>query len=341
MNWKNNLLLGAFASIIYLTGCDKQTTPEALQIQKPHSYSEEYLENLRAYKKTEHQIAYVWFADYTQSYSYGQRFAGLPDSIDICSLWGGIPNEEINPTAYREMREIQEVKGVRLVIPTIVRIEDKVRYGDEEFYRLFQESYEKPYDLEKRTKAIHMYADILLKEMWDNDVDGLDLDYEPEGDRLTGDNFNIFVSYLGGFIGPKSANPEKLLVLDFYSNTPPKETEPYVSYYVRQSYNASSARTLQNQFRSLSEWCPPGKFIVTENIGDNWQNGGVAFTDVDGNKVNDMGEPLYSLEGMALWNPTEGAKGGFGAFYVQRDYNSTPPYKHLRKGIQIQNPAKK
>ena len=46
-------------------------------------------------------------------------------------------------------------------------------------------------------------------------------------------------------------------------------------------------------------------------------------------------------EGMARWNPTQGKKGGFGAFYGHRDYNSNPPYKWFRLGIQIQNPAVK
>ena len=44
---------------------------------------------------------------------------------------------------------------------------------------------------------------------------------------------------------------------------------------------------------------------------------------------------------MARWNPIQGKKGGFGAFISQRDYNSNPPYKHFRLGIQLQNPAVK
>jgi hypothetical protein len=50
---------------------------------------------------------------------------------------------------------------------------------------------------------------------------------------------------------------------------------------------------------------------------------------------------MYSLEGMARWNPTQGKKAGFGAFYFDRDYYSKTgvPYYNVRRAIQIANPA--
>lgn len=327
------IILGLGA--LTLNSCD--TDPEALEIQKPFTYSEKYYEDLRAYKETDHQIAFVWFSDYNKATSMANRFMGLPDSVDICSLWGGIPSPEGNPLAYDEMKFVQRVKGMKLVIPTIVRIEDKVAYGDQDFYKLFQESYQNE-DVAKREQAIKLYADYLLKPMWEHGLDGLDLDYEPEGDRLSGENFTYFVEYLGEIIGPKSKNPDKLLIVDFYGHYPDSETEPFVSYFVRQAYATGNASGLQSMYR---DWIPTRKFIVTENIGDHWQTGGVPFTDADGNTLGIDGNRLYSLEGMARWNPTQGLKGGFGAFFAQRDYSSTPPYKYLRRGIQAQNPAVK
>jgi hypothetical protein len=339
-----NMLILATLLFSY-TGCDKN--PEANEIQKPYTYDDVYFENLRTFKQSPHPITFVWFADYNKSLSLANRFMGLPDSVDICSLWGGIPSYEVNPLAYEEMRYVQKVKGMRLVCPTIIRIEDAVGYKNEEFYLLFKESYDTSIGtaeerVEKRHKALEMYADFLLKPIWDNDLDGLDLDYEPEGDRLSGDNLIYFVQYLGGIIGPQSDHPEKLLIIDFYANYPSAATEPYVNYFVRQAYTQNftehSATRLQSYYAAAS-WCPTWKFIVTENIGDHWRTGGSPFTEADGNTLAPDGEPLYSLEGMARWNPTQGKKGGFGAFYCQRDYNSDPPYKYLRRGIQAQNPA--
>lgn len=312
-----------------MVSCEKQNMPEALQVQKPYTYSDQYYKNLRDYKKTKHQLAYGWFADYSQSFSYGQHFMGLPDSLDICSLWGGIPslkqNDSVtnyNPDAYHEMRFVMEKKGTKMIVPTIVRMQS---YSWTEL----------------SDEGIKKYGDYLLGMVFNNDLDGMDLDYEPEGDWLQGENFGKLVAYVGQFVGPKSKNPEKLLIIDFYNQIPPASTEPFVNYFVRQSYAASSATTLQSQYNSLSAWCPAEKFIVTENIGDYWQNGGVAFTEADGNKLTTGGAQMYSLEGMARWNPTQGKKGGFGAFYMQRDYNLDPPYRNMRRAIQIVNPSVK
>lgn len=185
-------------------------------------------------------------------------------------------------------------------------------------------------------------------------MDGLDLDYEPEGDWLQNDNFTKFIKVLGNYFGPQSGTG-KLLIVDFYNQVPPKETEPYVDYFVRQCYSSSSTQALQSRFDQLSSWCPPEKFIATEQMGWYWQDGGVEFTEADGNKVDSWGNPLYSVIGMARWNPTQGRKGGFGGYYFEYEYNTTRPanqaigdkektaipYYSLRRGIQEQNPAGK
>lgn len=334
-----NILI-AGAALFTVVGCD--TKPEAFNLQPPFEYTEAYYANLRAYKQTDHAICFVWFADYSQSNSMGYRFAGLPDSVDICSLWGGIPTPEKNPLAYNEMWEMRNKKGTRIISVHIVQIgmyKDQLGVTDEEI--------KAPYEDGETPEWIKKFGDMLLDEMWEHNLDGLDLDYEPGSDLLQGRNFTTFVKYLGQFVGPKGADPTKLLCIDFFSHYPPAETEPYASYFVRQAYTQGftehSATILQSY---LEEWIPTKKFIVTENIGDHYRTGGSPFTEADGNKYLPNGERLHSLQGMARWNPIQGRKGGFGAFYVQRDYNTTTggatakiPYYNVRSGIQWQNPA--
>lgn len=314
-----------------LFACKKQTTPEALTLQVPKTYSEEYYANLRAYKKSDHQICYGWYSDYAQSYSYAQHFAGLPDSIDIISLWGGIPSlkkddslASYNPTAYNEMREVMKTKGTKMLAVKIIRME-------EESWTTLDSA------------GIIEYGKYLLRMVTENDLDGFDMDYEPEGDFLSGNNLTILVKYMGQFLGPRSSNPDKLLVIDYYSSTPPAAVEPYINYLVNQAYTqgttTNSAKNLQSRYNLVASWCPPRKFIVTENLGDWWQNGGSPFTEANGNTLDADGNQLYSLEGMARWVPTQGPKGGFGAFYFVRDYNLNPPYKYMRRAIQDANPA--
>jgi len=307
-----------------------------LEIQKPLTYDDQYYANLRAYKKTKHQVFYGWYSDYSQSYSNGTHFTGLPDSVDIISLWGGIPslkqNDSLtsyNPVAYKEMRYVREVKGIRMLAVKIIRMQAETWTTLD-------------------SAGIIEYGKYLLRMVTENDLDGLDMDYEPNNgtftDYLSGNNLTILVKYVGQFLGPLSQNPDKLLVLDYYTTIPPAATAPYVNYFVNQAYTqgttSSSAAFLQGRYNSVSSFLPPEKFIVTENIGDWWQTGGSPFTEADGNTISPFdGTQMYSLEGMARWNPTQGQKGGWGGFYFVRDYNLNPPYKSVRQSIQAANPA--
>ena len=62
----------AFAS------CD--TDIENKEIEKPYTYSDLYYQNLRDYKKSDHSIAFGWFAQYGAENSMGVRFMGLPEA---------------------------------------------------------------------------------------------------------------------------------------------------------------------------------------------------------------------------------------------------------------------
>lgn len=311
-----------------VTSCD--TEAEALEIQKPYTYSEQYYANLRAYKASNHQVAFMWFSDYSSTHSMGLHFKGLPDSLDICSLWGGIPsdvegkpNTFYNPKVHEEMRFCQKVKGMRFTYVTIPNTN-----GDwaKDFMALPEE------------ERIPALGDHFLGIIYDNDLDGIDLDYEIHGCWLHGANFVKLVEYLGQYIGPKGKDKSKLLIVDGW---PIDGGYEYLSYFISQAYNSPGASDLQRRYNEMATQLPPERFIVTENIGDHYANGGTPFTEADGNQYTETGERLYSLQGMARWNPTQGKKGGFGAFYAQRDYNSNPPYYHFRKGIQHQNPAVK
>lgn len=315
------LVCGGFAA------CD--TDYEPLNLQPAKQYSEKYYENLRNYKSnmSERSICFVWFGDYNGDPSTpAYRFSALPDSVDICSLWGGYPDPVQNSLAYKEMWEMRTKKGTRLVAPTIIRIMENENYAN------FGLTYE---DMVNQTTTDDptgtypdwcvRYGNYLLQQMWDNGIDGLDLDYEPEsGDEqnygIYGDRMTLFVKYLAQFIGPKGADTTKLLIVDFAGGAlPPAETEPYLNYVVRQNYGSHKCSAVSG--------FPWEKCIYTENIGDYWTTGG-------------------GLEDQAAFQPETGYKGGFGAFMVQRDYhtsdsgsNNTMPYGHLRRGIQLQNPA--
>lgn len=308
--------------------CD--TDVENATVVGPTTYGPQYYKNLRDYKKSDHSIAWGWFADYTQSTSLATRFLGLPDSLDICSLWGGIPSDDSThvdthylPEVYREMKYVQEVKGTRLVVPSIIRIRTRP-----EFYDSIWVKQNDP------QAAMRAYAQDLLRPIFENGLDGIDMDYEPEGDPLTGSNLDYFVEYVGQFVGPMASpdstftypdgftikgNPNMLLCIDYYNSAPGSNTNKFTNWYVNQTYGGSPGRV-------PFSGCPTEKVVYTENVGDNW-------------KAAECGQLLN----YARYQPSTGRKGGFGAFFMHRDYINTgygcSNYANMRHGIQIQNPA--
>lgn len=308
--------------------CD--TDVENATVVAPTTYGPQYYKNLRDYKKSDHAIAWGWFADYTQSTSLATRFLGLPDSLDICSLWGGIPSDDSThvdthylPEVYREMKYVQEVKGTRLVVPSIIRIRTRP-----EFYDSIWVKQNDP------QAAMRAYAQDLLRPIFENGLDGIDMDYEPEGDPLSGSNLDYFVEYVGQFVGPMASpdstftypdgftikgNPNMLLCIDYYNSAPGSNTNKFTNWYVNQTYGGSPGRV-------PFSGCPTEKVVYTENVGDNW-------------KAAECGQLLN----YARYQPSTGRKGGFGAFFMHRDYINTgygcSNYANMRHGIQIQNPA--
>lgn len=377
---KSSILLAAALVFGAVFSCTK---PEALNLQPAYQYTDAYYEALRAYKKSDHSICYLWFADYGVPTSPAYRFAGIPDSVDVVSLWGGIPKE--GTLDRKEMYEMREKKGTKIVGVKIIRLAHTTYlpgwardieiptymngYGDKVGYL---ETYEATYaarieagDSEAvaaaaaesaahlaGTKALIadmnanpsrtlkegsteenpewvypewcvLAAESIMDEVREHELDGYDLDFEPEGDALDGEKMRTFLQYLSQYLGPASPNPETILAVD--GSQPPTGTEELCTYWIAQSYG----QTLSDSRFNKAGW-KNSQLIFTENIGDYWDNGG------------------NMLQQAAFQPSTGGRKGGFGAFHGQRDYNTTDsgadkdtPYGHLRRAIQLQNPAVK
>lgn len=375
---KSKIILASALAAASVLSCTK---PEALDLQPAYEYTDAYYEALRAYKKSDHSICYLWFADYGVPTSPAYRFAGIPDSVDVVSLWGGIPKR--GSLDWEEMQEMRRLKGTKVVGVKIIRLAHTSYlptwpkeigiptylngYGNNKGYNeTYQETYEariaagdsETVAAAAAESAAHragtsaLIADMnanpvrtlkegsteenpeweypewciyagnsIIKEVEENDLDGYDLDYEPEGDALSGNKMTTFLQYLSQFIGPKSPRPETILAVD--GNSPETVAAELCTYHISQSYGRGISEGNFNR----AGW-KNSQLIFTENIGDYWSTGG-------------------NMEQQAAFQPsTGGRKGGFGAFHGQRDYNTTDsgadketPYGHLRRAIQLQNPA--
>ena len=75
-------------------------------------------------------------------------------------------------------------------------------------------------------------SQVLLDEIEQYGLDGYDLDYEPEGDPLSGTAFNTMVAYLSQFIGPKSGNEGTLLIIDRNSSAGDKDLAKLCNFWI-------------------------------------------------------------------------------------------------------------
>lgn len=333
-------ILGLIAVGGLMVACDTDVENET--VVHPVTYDSQYYENLRNYKASDHSIAFMWFAQYGAQNSMAVRFAGLPDSLDICSLWGGIPAKE-NKQIWEELRFVQKVKGTKMLVVAITRIDAET--DDNEFKQAYNEAKAMPNgtneEREARAaaidRAIEMYAEYFLDQVFLNDLDGFDADFEPEGDFLTGNYFRHFMEYLSQYMGTNEYITEadrlalikarygnqitydenttkKLLCVDSNGQAPSSLSD-ICDYYFYQAYGGGT---------SNGGW-PWEKVVLCENVGDNWQG------------------TLSGMYKQARYQPATGRKGGFGAFFGHRDYNvhenNPEPYYRFRECIQIQNPA--
>ena len=342
-----------------LTSCD--TDPETIEIQDLTTYDAQYFANLRAWKKTPHEISYAYYASYTNTQnptSWGERFLGLPDSIDIVNLWSAIPTMESYPIAYQDMVYCQTVKGTRFVMHA-----DAANYNHymwlrewNEYTQQFEYVYETTIDPEtgeeipvyetqinEETGLEEVVLDengqpkrkhVTLKTISGNEetirayarwaVDtlvrcGLDgVDFDYEG--WNGNDITMLSDECNKYLGEGGKWAEKLFIIDWFNGAPPAATEPFVDYYIRQAY------TWQIGFQTGSGGRPIERTVLCESTGAEAQDGGV-----NGAMVREY----------AAWHPEGGHKGGFGAYYIDYNYKSQSgiPYKEYREAIQIQNPA--
>lgn len=316
----------------FFTACDDIESISPEEVNPPYTYSPLYYQNLRDYKASDHEIAFGWVADYAKRNSMATSFLGLPDSLDIVSLWGGIPTD---PEVFADMRFVQKVKGTKMVAVAITRIDSET---SEKPFKQFYDEARASGDQDMINRAFEMYAEYFLDQVFENDLDGFDCDYEPEGDYLSGDNFRYFFFHLAKYLGPNPdqtkeerrelirerygdaiadapGSCDKMLNID-QTSTSLSDLADYSNYCFLQAYGGGTG---------AGAW-PDEKVVYCCNMGDNWNT------------------PLTEMYNQARYKPASGKrKGGFGAFFLHRNYRTTAtniePYYHFRRCIQIQNPA--
>ena len=322
--------LSLLAAIGMLFACEKQTTPETVRIQRPDLQSpfprdDAYYARLRAYKLTDHKLAFGWYGSWTAiGASEQSRLRSAPDSMDIISMWSqwhSLSKEQIEDKAF-----VQQVKGTKVVF--CISAKDVPEEFKEEG--------------EITDASLVAYAKAWGKDSMDKyQYDGMDIDFETAPDHqgplnTTPGLFKKFCEELSQYIGPKSGSG-RLFLIDGNIDALDMGIAELCDYGVSQAYNCTSAlegtRSLRGRTVSAGEkgW-RPDQLIFTENFESLWQTGGVDHTTSDGNV-------MPSLLGMAYFAMHDTSI-GFGSYHMEYEYgNAEMPYKYIRQAIQIANPA--
>lgn len=326
--YKLNLLIASFF-VLLATSCEEWTEVETKDFFE-NTKTEEYYANLRAYKKSDHSISFGWYSKWFCNGPIGVNYLmGLPDSLDIVSMWGGsTPSSEAH---IRDRDEVRRLKGTRMVDVILLKGIDEEKWNW---------SYE-----DNGESAVRAYARSLVDSLEKNRLDGLDIDYEPhygsKGNIVQyKDRVFYFVDELSKYLGPKSGTG-RLLIVDGEPQAMPKETGPMFDYFVVQAYKCHNdanldsrlSRTIQNFDGILTPEEVTIKYVVTETF----ESGGIKdYTDRDGNKYE------WSLQGMYNWKPKTGVRiGGFGTYKMENAFMCTTiPWQLYREGIQTLNPSK-
>ena len=330
-----------------LTACDTDAEIKDPENLTDAERSEQYYEALRAYKQTDHAVAFGWFGNWVGAgASLENSLRGLPDSVDFVSIWGNWRN--LSPEMKADLEYVQKVKGTRCLMCFIVSsIGDQLTPSDktaEEFWGFSSD------DEASKIAAIEKYANAICDTIEFYNYDGFDFDYEPNyghSGNIAGDEEaeKVFVNALAKRIGPKSGS-NKMLVIDGEPQSIASELGECFNYFIVQAYSCTGDANLDSRLSStirnfdgyLSAEEVAKKYIVTENFENYAAAGGVTYTDRYGNK-------MMSLEGMARWTPIVNGesvrKGGIGTYHMEYEYNAgkQPSYPALRAGIQIMNPS--
>lgn len=311
-----NKIFCLFVLATIIVACD--TEIENIPLQEPVVRDAQYYENLRAYKKTKHQLAFGWFGGWKAIGTSPVKYLkNLPDSVDVVSIWGTW--HSLTPAQLEDLRYMQEVHGTRVT------------------FTIFSHNMANfPGNFENVAENIPAAAKAVADSVFKYGYDGVDFDHECSGNDLFNNavNMTTLLREMRTNLGE-----DKLICVDGFIEKITEEGWQYADYAVAQAYGTTRPSSLQGRFNTVSKYIAPERFIVTENFESYWSTGGVDYTDPE------LGV-IPSLIGMAHWQPegiAEGQyKGGVGSYHMEYEYNlADDEYKYLRRAIQMMNPAKK
>ncbi len=356
MKIKNILAVSALA-LTTLASCSKWTDMEIqhpVDLTKP-GHDEAYYKALRDYKNSDHQIAFSYYSAWTGVGTNMQSsLMGLPDSVDLVSLWGGWKNP--TEAQLKDLRAAQQKKGLKAMICFLVldmgagvtpdpteAEKAALKEGESWTHKYWGWSTaQTPEGKAARRAAVVKYANAICDLIEKYGYDGFDIDAEPsyshpfatqyelwKTDVDVKDNvptlMTLFIETLGKRIGPMAeteAGRKRILAVDGEPDALPPTHAKYFNYFIIQAYGDGvgySNGHFQGMLRAYKDVLSVEEICKKSIFVVNFESGATR-----GGQAG-----LGQILNFALQNPVvDGVtyrKGGVGAFRVDLEYAITTP----------------
>jgi uncharacterized protein (UPF0333 family) len=333
----------------FFTACSEWTEPEALPIENPSIETEnpalyqQYLENLRNYKKTYHQLVVGFFDNSNKSFvSRAMHIEAIPDKVDIVSLMYG---DSLTSVEISEIESLRNQKGTKVIytidydaIATKINtaIKDaqdaaEAAAGDEdapevivpEFFDLLEQELNRQFSL----LAKYNYDGLCLSYVDFSTQYPTVVDVE----RITRTQELLFTKLAG-----VSANAKLRLFAGAPENVLDKSLLNQFDYIIVQTLSAVDIRGLDVIISTSLQPGVPGDRIMVAAL---------PFSlDPSDTKTGVFADASCAITGVAAWLKTPGlvTKAGLAIYRINDDYhNPEIDYKYTREAIEIINPSPK
>ncbi|MGM9753562.1 MAG: glycoside hydrolase family 18 [Candidatus Cryptobacteroides sp.] len=271
------------AAALLCLSCSDWTKVEAYRPEDltQNNKTEEYYSQIRKYRESDHQICFGYYSGWNGEDVVNMKLSlmGLPDSLDMVSLWGCWCN--LNDSQKRDLKKAQELKGLKcLAVFIVASIGDQctpawisttlskegsvevngVSYTDDTearmaFWGLLPSRNYASIDEEQAAAiaAVEKYADAICDTIAKYNLDGFDFDYEygygggygnlvGERGSLSSANAYIYNDRSYAFVKRLRENlgPDKILMIDGAPESIDPRTGEFFDYFATQAYSTGS-----------------------------------------------------------------------------------------------------
>lgn len=329
------LLLSVITGAFFFTSCSDWNDDESVEIKMPENPAyAKYLENLRAYKNSEHKTVYAWFDNSEKApSSRGQHMSDIPDSIDIVVL---TYPESLVEFEIKDMQNLQNDKGTKVLYTVsydaIKKVYDQMVKDETEK----DENYVAPQFLTYLKEKVQYLLSLSVNYSYNGIVVG----YQGQSTvYMTAEEKATYIANQEAFLNQISTwynnNNDKMLV---YEGSPQfLENKSLLASYKHIILNTMSVVSADALSIRISEAMvanvPTDRFIVKAST---------TSLDTADKKTGYYGDDRAIIEAAYWVTDTENGynKAGLGIYNIQNDYyNITKVYQYAKKSINIMNPA--